>query len=111
MLEALRSDSVFTERAKDLKSRILRYKLALRKHLLPIVASEGYALGFLLSGVAIIESVFAWPGIGEFLVDMASSRDLPALMGLDLIITLFVLFVNLVTDISCAVVDSIKKCE
>jgi peptide/nickel transport system permease protein len=105
MLEVLRSDYILTARAKGLSERVVIYKHALRNALLPVVTYEGYAVGFLLSGAAVIESVFSWPGLGTFMVEAATNRDYPTLMGLSMIITLMVLISNLVADLSYAVVD------
>jgi peptide/nickel transport system permease protein len=105
MLEVLRSDYILTARAKGLSERVVIYKHALRNALLPVVTYEGYAVGFLLGGAAVIESVFSWPGLGKFMVDAATSRDYPTLMGLSMIITLMVLISNLIADLSYAIVD------
>jgi len=105
MLEVLRSDYILTARAKGLSERVVIYKHALRNALLPVVTYEGYAVGFLLSGAAVIESVFSWPGLGTFMVEAATSRDYPTLMGLSMIVTLMVLISNLIADLSYAVVD------
>lgn len=105
MLEALRSDYILTARAKGLSERVVIYKHALRNALLPVVTYEGYAVGFLLGGAAVIESVFTWPGLGRFMVEVATKRDYSTLMGLSMIITLMVLLSNLIADISYAIVD------
>ncbi len=105
MLEALRSDYILTARAKGLSERVVIYKHALRNALLPVVTYEGYAVGFLLGGAAVIESVFTWPGLGRFMVQVAIKRDYSTLMGLSMIITLMVLLSNLIADLSYAIVD------
>ncbi len=105
MLEALRSDYILTARAKGLSERVVIYKHALRNALLPVVTYEGYAVGFLLGGAAVIESVFTWPGLGRLMVEVATKRDYSTLMGLSMIITLMVLLSNLIADISYAIVD------
>jgi len=105
MLEALRSDYILTARAKGLSERVVIYKHALRNALLPVVTYEGYAVGFLLGGAAVIESVFTWPGLGSFMVEVATKRDYSTLMGLSMIITLMVLLSNLIADLSYAIVD------
>jgi len=105
MLEVLRQDYITTARAKGLKERIVIYKHALRNALLPVVTYEGYSIGFLLSGAAIIEHIFAWPGLGRLMVEVADLRDYPTLMGLAMIIALMVLAANLCADIAYAVID------
>ena len=105
MLEVLSKDYITTARAKGLKERIVIYKHALRNALLPVVTYEGYSIGFLLGGAAVIENVFAWPGLGTFMVMIAQKRDYPTLMGLGMIIAIMVLIANLCSDIAYAVVD------
>ena len=105
MLEVLRQDYIVAARAKGLSERVVIYKHALRNALLPVLTYEGYAMGFLLGGAAVIETVFSWPGLGKFWVDAASGRDYPALMSLSMIVAVMVLFANLIADISYAVVD------
>ncbi len=62
-------------------------------------------MGFLLSGAAVIESIFGWPGLGRFMVEIAHKRDYPTLMGLTMIIAVMVLIANLCADIAYAIVD------
>lgn len=105
MLEVLRQDYILTARAKGVKERIVIYKHALRNALLPVVTYVGYSFGFLLGGAAIVETVFSWPGLGKFAVDLALRRDYPPLMGLNIVIAVMVLLANLCTDIAYAIVD------
>ena len=105
MLEVLRQDYIITARAKGLKERVVIYKHALRNALLPVVTYEGYSIGFLLGGTAIVETIFSWPGLGKFAVDLALRRDYPPLMTLNVVITVMVLLANLCADIAYAIVD------
>lgn len=105
MLEVLRQDYIVTARAKGLSERVVIYKHALRNALLPVLTYEGYAIGYLLGGAAVTETVFTWPGLGKFWVDAASGRDYPTLMSLSMIVALMVLLGNLIADISYALVD------
>jgi peptide/nickel transport system permease protein len=105
MLEVLRQDYITTARAKGVKERVVIYKHALRNALLPVVTYEGYSIGFLLGGAAIVESVFSWPGLGKFAVDLALGRDYPPLMGLNVVIAVMVLLANLCADIAYAIID------
>ncbi len=105
MLDVLGQDYITTARAKGLKERIVIYKHALRNALLPVITYEGYSIGFLLGGAAVIEYIFAWPGLGMFMVDIATWRDFPTLMGLSMIICLMVLVANLCADIAYALAD------
>jgi len=105
MLEVLNQDYIVTARAKGLRERVVIYKHALRNALLPVVTYEAYSIGFLLSGAVVIESIFAWPGLGRFMVLIAEKRDYPTLMGLSMTIALMVLIANLCADIAYAIVD------
>jgi len=111
MLEVLGQDYIVTARAKGLKERVVIYKHALRNALLPVVTYEAYSMGFLLSGAAVIESIFSWPGLGQFMVEIAHKRDYPTLMGLTMIIAVMVLIANLCADIAYAIVDPRIKYE
>jgi peptide/nickel transport system permease protein len=105
MLEVLRQDYILTARAKGLKERIVVYKHALRNALLPVITYEAFSMGFLLGGAVVIEQIFAWPGLGRFMVLIAENRDYPTLMGLSMIIALMVLAANLAADIAYAIAD------
>jgi peptide/nickel transport system permease protein len=105
MLDVLRQDYITTARAKGLKERIVIYKHALRNALLPVVTYEGFSIGFLFGGAAVIESIFGWPGLGQYAIKVALERDYPALMGLSMIIAIMVLIANLCADVAYAVVD------
>jgi len=105
MLEVLRQDYITTARAKGVRERVVIYKHALRNALLPVVTYEGYSIGFILAGAAVIETVFSWPGLGKFWVDVAGNRDYPTLMALSIIVALMILLGNLVADIAYAIVD------
>ena len=105
MLDVLNQDFIMTARAKGVKERVVIYKHALRNALLPVITYLGFSIGFLLGGAAVIENIFAWPGLGEFIVMVASNRDYPALMGITMIISLMVLIANLCADVTYAFVD------
>jgi peptide/nickel transport system permease protein len=105
MLEVLRQDYITTARSKGVRERVVIYKHALRNALLPVVTYEGYSIGFILAGAAVIETVFSWPGLGKFWVDVAGNRDYPTLMALSIIVALMILLGNLVADIAYAIVD------
>lgn len=105
MLEVLGQDYIVTARAKGLRERVVIYKHALRNALLPVVTYLGYSIGFLLSGAAVIEWIFSWPGLGNFLVTMAQLRDYNTLMGIGTIIAIMVLVANLCADIAYAIID------
>ncbi|MBW2561718.1 MAG: ABC transporter permease [Deltaproteobacteria bacterium] len=105
MLEVLSQDYITTASAKGLKERVVIFKHALRNALLPVITYEGYSMGFLFGGAAVIEYIFAWIGLGQLMVERATIRDYPTLMGLSMIIAIMVLLANLCADIAYAIAD------
>ena len=105
VLEVLNEDYVLTARAKGLKEHVVVYKHALRNALLPVVTILGLELAFVLSGAVLVETVFAWPGMGQFFVISAHRRDYPTLMGINFMACLTILIAMLVTDVSYALLD------
>lgn len=105
MLETLNQDYVRTARAKGLWEQRIVVRHALRNALIPVVTLIGSIFGFLLSGAVVVETVFAWPGIGRLIVDAISFRDYPVIQGFVLFTgTIFVL-INLTIDFSYLWVD------
>ncbi|MBN9982675.1 ABC transporter permease [Rhizobium laguerreae] len=105
LLEVLNQDYVRTARAKGVREFWVITKHALRNALLPIVTLIGSTIGIAIGGAIFIESVFNWPGMGLLLVDAVQTRDYPVIMGATLVIGACVIVVNLLTDITYAVVD------
>lgn len=105
LLEVLNQDYVRTARAKGVREFWVITKHALRNALLPIVTLIGSTIGLAIGGAIFIESVFNWPGMGLLLVDAVQTRDYPVIMGATLVIGACVIAVNLLTDITYAVVD------
>ncbi len=102
LLEVLNQDYVRTARAKGVVEFWVIVKHALRNALLPVIGST---IGLAIGGAIFIESVFNWPGMGLLLVDSVETRDYPVIMGATLIIGACVIVVNLLTDITYAVID------
>ncbi len=99
MLEVLSEDYVRTARAKGLPpSRVIGLH-ALRNALIPVVTVIGLQVGVLFSGAVLTETIFAWPGIGKWLIDSISRRDYPAVQGGILLIATTVILVNLFVDL------------
>jgi peptide/nickel transport system permease protein len=105
MLEVLEQDYVRTARAKGLRERVVIVRHALNNALLPVITIVGLQVGVLLSGAVLTETIFAWPGIGRWLYLSILSRDYPIVQGMALFITVLFLVVNLLVDISYALVD------
>jgi len=105
MIEVLSKPYIITARSKGLSERAVIYKHAFRNALLPVITALGMEMGFLLSGSVVLESIFAWPGLGRFIWNGALSRDYPAVMGSSFIIIIMVLIANVGTDIAYHIVD------
>jgi len=98
MLEVLQQDYVRTARAKGLSERVVIGVHALRNALLPVVTVLGISLGHLLGGTVIVETIFAWPGVGKYAIDAIFLRDYPVIQGFVLYMGLIFLMVNLAVD-------------
>ena len=105
MLEELFQDYVRTARSKGLRERVVVVTHALRNALIAIVTITGIRLAALLGGAVIVETIFAWPGIGKYVVDSIFSRDYPTIQGFVLFTGTVVLLVNLAVDVSYVWLD------
>lgn len=105
MLEVLGQDFIRTARAKGLPGRTVVYRHALRNAMLPVITMFGLTVPFLLGGSFIVETIFAWPGMGRLGVNAIFAREYPILMGLNLLTSTLVLGGNLLADILYAFVD------
>jgi len=105
MLEVLDQDYVRTARAKGLLERVVIYRHALRNALIPVITALGLQAGDLLSGAIIVESIFAWPGVGRTTVQAISWRDYSLLQADVLYIVVAFLIINLLADLAYAFVD------
>jgi ABC-type dipeptide/oligopeptide/nickel transport system permease component len=99
MLETLGEDYVLTARAKGLKPWTIVRKHALRNALLPITTLVALSLGYIVAGSILVETVFSWPGIGRAVYQAVLERDYPMLQGAFLVLTLSVVFFNLLADL------------
>lgn len=105
MLEVLGQQYVRTAHAKGLSARTVIYKHALRNAMMTILTMVGLAMGSLLSGAVVTESVFAWPGVGLLMIQSISTRDYPQLQGLILLIAMMIVLINILVDGLYAWVD------
>jgi peptide/nickel transport system permease protein len=105
MLEQAGMDYVVTARAKGLTERRIVWRHILRNALLPVVTIAGVQVGALIGGSVIVESVFAWPGLGTLAFESLFARDINLLLGIFLISSLLVVAVNLLVDMLYAVLD------
>lgn len=105
VIEVLGQDYITTARSKGLAEQRVIVWHALKNALIPVVTILGLQMGSLVSGAAIVETVFAIPGMGRTAVDAIFFRDYPVLQGAVLMLTLAVLFANLLTDLAYGYVD------
>jgi len=105
MLDVLGSEYVKLARIKGLPERTVIWKHALRNALIAPLTAAGAIFSGLITGAVILETVFAWPGVGRLLVTGVSGRDFPVVQGVTLMVAVVVLLVNLLVDIAYAYVD------
>jgi ABC-type dipeptide/oligopeptide/nickel transport system permease component len=105
MLEVLQLDYVRTARAKGLKEVMVVGKHALRNALIPLVTIAGLEFGFLLGGTVVIETVFAWPGLGRLVVQAIFNRDYPLVQAVVLVLAGIFVAVNLAVDLIYGLLD------
>ncbi len=105
VLDVLHQDHVRTARAKGLPGGLVVTRHTLRNALLPVVTIIGVQLGTVLAGSIVIESIFALPGLGRLTIEAINGRDYPMVQGVVLLFTFMVLLVNLLTDLSYAILD------
>jgi peptide/nickel transport system permease protein len=105
MLEVLRQDYVTTARAKGVRNSLVVTHHALKNALIPVVTYFGIQLAGLLTGAIVIEQVFSRPGLGQVAVTAIGNRDFPLIQGTVLVTAVVYVLVNLVIDLSYAVID------
>ena len=105
VLEILDQDYVRAARAKGLPTRTVVWNYVLRGASIPVLTVVGLAFGSLLSGTVLVESIFAWPGLGSYAYQAASHLDLPGVMGVGLVIGVMYLLANLVIDLLYGFLD------
>lgn len=105
MVEILREDFVRTAYAKGLPRSRVMIRHALRNALLPVISVIGLRFGIMLGGAVLTESIFGWPGLGQLTIAAISQRDLPLIQGVVLTYALMFALVNLIVDLSYAVID------
>jgi peptide/nickel transport system permease protein len=105
MLEQIRQDYVRTARAKGLSERVVIFKHAMRNALIPVVTLLGLTLPFLVGGAVLIETIFAWPGMGRLIITAIFQRDYPVVLAVAFVSSIMVILGSLLADILYSVVD------
>lgn len=111
MLETLREDYIRTARAKGLEEDVVFYKHALRNSIRPLITGIGGLLPALIGGAVIVETIFAYPGMGRLGYEAVLERDYPTLVALNFIVAGLVLIGNLISDVLYAVADPRVRLE
>ena len=105
MLDALHQDYVRVARAKGMAEWAIVLRHALPNALIPVVTLGGLAYAVLLSGTVLTETIFSWPGLGRYTFRSAVTLDFPAIMGITFIVAVVYLVINLIVDLSYALLD------
>jgi len=105
MLEAMGQDYIRTAEAKGLTRRAVVYRHALKNAMIPVVTFIGIDFGVMMSGAILTETVFSWPGVGREIFLAVGQRDWPIVMGGVIIIVFIVMIINLIVDLSYALLD------
>ena len=105
VLEILGNDYVRSARAKGLPERTVILRHVLRPALVSIITVAGVAFGSLLSGAVLVENIFSWPGLGQYAYNSAINLDLPAIMGVSLVVAVVYIAMNLLVDVLYGFID------
>lgn len=105
MLEVLNQDYIRTARAKGLRERVVVMRHALRNALIPVITLIGLDFGSLLGGTLIVESIFAWPGMGQLTITAIYGKDIPLLQACVTLLAVIFVVANLLVDFSYAYLD------
>ena len=105
VLEILGQDYVRAARAKGLPERTVILRHVFRPALISIITVAGTAFGSLLSGTVLVENIFSWPGLGQYAYNSAKNLDLPAIMGVSIVVAVVYIVINLLVDVLYGVID------
>ena len=105
MLEVLRSDYIRTARAKGLDEKTILLRHALRGGIVPVLSFTGPALAALLAGTVVVERVFVIPGLGNIFIQAVLNRDEPLILGIVAFLSVLIMVLNLIVDISYGFID------
>lgn len=105
VIETLQQDYIEAARARGIRERVVVYGHALRNALIPVVTLIGLQVAILLAGAVLTETVFSWPGMGQYLVQRISARDYTAVQSVVTVFALFVALISLAVDIMYSLID------
>lgn len=104
-IEMMSQDFVTTARAKGLAPKVVTLRHVVRNALLPVITIIGYRAAFILSGTIVVETVFAWPGLGRLFYNSIVSHDFQVVQAVVVLLTVIVVVMNILTDLTYAVID------
>jgi len=104
-LDVLDEEYISTARAKGVSETLVMWKHAFRNALIPVITMVGLQFGFLLGGSVVVETVFAWPGLGRYMIEAVAVRDYPVLQALLLLYSFHFVFINLLVDMVYALIN------
>jgi peptide/nickel transport system permease protein len=104
-IEMMSQDFVTTARAKGLAPKVVILRHIVRNALLPVITIIGYRAAFILSGTIVVETVFAWPGLGRLFYNSIVSHDFQVVQAVVVLLTVIVVVMNILTDLTYAIID------
>lgn len=111
LLDVMSTDYIRTAKAKGLSKAMIIFKHALGNALIPVLTVIGLGLGNLLGGMVLVETIFNWPGVGQFAYQSVMSNDFPSIIGVAILIALNYMIINTVVDILYGIIDPRVRCE
>ena len=111
LLETLSTDYIRTARAKGLSATPLMFRHAMGNAAIPVLTVIGVGFGNLLGGMVLVETIFAWPGVGQFAFQSVKNLDFPAIIGVSLLIAVNYGIINIIIDILYGVIDPRIRCS
>ncbi|GGA79265.1 peptide ABC transporter permease [Nitratireductor aestuarii] len=111
LLDTLSQPYMLMAEAKGMKRSTLLFRYALRPALIPVLTSASLVAGGLLGGAAVVETVFAWPGVGRYMIEAISGRDYPVIQGFTLLMAMLFVIINFVVDILYRFLDPRVRVE
>lgn len=111
LLDVMSTDYIRTAKAKGLSGRKVITRHALGNALIPVLTVIGLGFGNLLGGMVLVETIFNWPGLGQFAYNSVKSLDYPSIIGVSLLIALNYMIINTVVDILYGIIDPRVRCK
>lgn len=111
LLDVMTTDYIRTAKAKGQTGTGVIFKHALGNALIPVLTVIGLGLGNLLGGMVLVETIFSWPGVGQFAYQSVTSLDYPAIIGVSLLIALNYMVINTIVDVLYGVIDPRVRCK